>query len=150
MSLADRIQTAGAGEEALYTRLHGETFSPRRSRLLGTMSSAESMPDETAMDAVRYAPIVSWLTELVGGPDEATLRLSCPVRFDVTVEPDSEGFIAFMPFLASAGTGDTYEEALRDLSESIRGLKAALDSEPLELLAPDAARIKARLAYLLG
>lgn len=151
MNLAARVPMAELADDGVCsTRLHGDFVPPRRSRLLGTMSSAEYLADEVATDAGRYAPIVSWLTELEGGADEPTIRLSCPVRFDVTIDPDDEGFIAYMPFLASVGTGATYDDALRDLAESIRDLKAELESAPVEALAPDAVRIRARLAHLLG
>ena len=97
-----------------------------------------------------HAPVVGWLTDLRGQQGEPVRRLKIPVRIDVTQDPDDGGFIAFAPFLRSAGTGKSYLDALQDLSASILNLMEELRSEPTERLAADALLVKERLARILG
>ena len=97
-----------------------------------------------------HAPVVRWLTDLTGQQGESVRRLRIPVRIDVTQDRDDGGFIAFAPYLTSAGTGKSYLDALQDLSASILNLMEELRSEPTERLAADALLVKERLARILG
>jgi predicted RNase H-like HicB family nuclease len=142
------LETVDDAEEG--TQLHGNSRRFSYARPPSTHSSEEYQSEEDATSAGGHAPVVGWLDKLTGKSDELVQRLKFPIRIDVTTDPDDGGFIAFAPFLASAGTGKSYAEALQDLSASILNLLEELRSEPTERLAEDALLVKERLTRILG
>jgi predicted RNase H-like HicB family nuclease len=148
--VAERLDLETADDVGERTQLHVNSARFSYARPLSTRSSEEYQSEEGTTSMGGHAPVVGWLACLTGQTGEPVQRLKFPIRIEVTTDLDDGGFIAFAPFLTSAGTGKSYAEALRDLSASILNLLEELRSEPTERLAADALLVRERLSRILG
>ncbi len=106
-------------------------------------------PSETVRSGSGWLERSSWISSLHDTEQQQPVQLSVPLRINFFVDPDDKGYIVVAPLFQCSGSGETFEEALSDLGQTLLYLRRDLAGDDDSRLTEDAVSLKRRLLRII-